>query len=627
MFNGTRIKTAFLFLTVLFFSSSAFAERITITTYYPSPYGVYDELRANKMAVGTTYVNDPGTYPVTNNNLAVEGNIGIGNHNPTEKLHLAAGSMYIGMPSSGPASSFLKINQGSIESRSSVPGSTRKYEITKSGLVISSMATGTGYELIYDGPSYDLINKRSFSGTYHGAHSNASTGFEAIISEPSGRRHFSRLHPSDGLHLYTKGRTSTSYPVDESTFKPAELEMKLDNGTYTKMTGGHLTLRRESTSNSAQLVLHNEQESNTSGYATGIQFKLAALSGSSGQVNRKAEIKAVAAANWAEAVDLTFATGGSYPHRFGERMRINSNGLVGVGTNDPKTLLHVAGPNSATYYPALTIQNPHNSSTSTQYGVGIDFKLSSYSGTYEPSKKAQIRAVNGSTHANDVDLTFWSGGSTSADVAERMRIQHDGRVGIGTDAPARKLDVRGDMNVSGTVIDDEGNLILRNDRDITGTDRIVGYNDLRLWGDGGTGTPHVFIDGSGRVGIGRTPTSGSRLDVNGNIARNGGIIHSDKRFKKDIKILANSLEGLKRIKGVSFNWRTKEFPDRNFSGGIQYGVIAQNIEMTFPDLVTNNDDGYKAVNYEGLIPVLIEAVKEQQAQIEELKKQIEGLKK
>lgn len=61
--------------------------------------------------------------------------------------------------------------------------------------------------------------------------------------------------------------------------------------------------------------------------------------------------------------------------------------------------------------------------------------------------------------------------------------------------------------------------------------------------------------------------------------------------------------------------------------GIHYGVIAQEIEKVLPEVVKENTDGSKAVAYTEIIPVLIEAIKEQQKQIDELKKKVADLQK
>jgi len=76
-----------------------------------------------------------------------------------------------------------------------------------------------------------------------------------------------------------------------------------------------------------------------------------------------------------------------------------------------------------------------------------------------------------------------------------------------------------------------------------------------------------------------------------------------------------------QIRGVNFDWKRNENIHRNFSEGNQLGVIAQEIEKIIPELVKTDDEGYKLVSYSKLSVVLIEAVKEQQAMIEELQQE------
>ena len=80
------------------------------------------------------------------------------------------------------------------------------------------------------------------------------------------------------------------------------------------------------------------------------------------------------------------------------------------------------------------------------------------------------------------------------------------------------------------------------------------------------------------------------------------------------------------LNGVSYDWRTSEFSEDNYSNGRQIGVIAQDVEKIVPEIVSSDENGYKSVDYSKLAPLLIEAVKEQQKQIEELKSEIEKLK-
>ena len=90
---------------------------------------------------------------------------------------------------------------------------------------------------------------------------------------------------------------------------------------------------------------------------------------------------------------------------------------------------------------------------------------------------------------------------------------------------------------------------------------------------------------------------------------------SDERLKSDIRTLDNSLNILEEIRGVEFNWSTTNKPS--------VGVIAQEVEKVLPQLVSEGDS--KSVNYNGLIAVLIEAVKDQQKQINKLEEKIKSL--
>ena len=137
----------------------------------------------------------------------------------------------------------------------------------------------------------------------------------------------------------------------------------------------------------------------------------------------------------------------------------------------------------------------------------------------------------------------------------------------------------------------------------------------------GNKLPIMTFQANGRVGIGKLqPTSGSctpldkrpvLLDVNGLINANGTLIGSDRRFKKDIETIPNSMELIRKMRGTTYTLNTKDFPDRNFSSGKQYGFIAQEVAEVIPELALLNSDGYYAVNYTMLIPVLTEAIKEQ----------------
>ncbi|MDH4092366.1 MAG: tail fiber domain-containing protein, partial [Cyclobacteriaceae bacterium] len=129
---------------------------------------------------------------------------------------------------------------------------------------------------------------------------------------------------------------------------------------------------------------------------------------------------------------------------------------------------------------------------------------------------------------------------------------------------------------------------------------------------GGTGLYAV------NVGIGTTIPNYT-LDVRGTIGSNVTLYHSDLRWKNNISTYENALGKILQIRGVKYNWRTSEFKNMGFDEGIQIGFIAQEIEKVFPELVDTGADGYKSVKYANFTALLVEAVKDQQNQIEKLK--------
>jgi len=114
--------------------------------------------------------------------------------------------------------------------------------------------------------------------------------------------------------------------------------------------------------------------------------------------------------------------------------------------------------------------------------------------------------------------------------------------------------------------------------------------------------------------------NGSILDVTGAIRATGDVTafySSDERLKENKQVIENPIEKIKQISGYEFDWIPTEGIHTN--EGHDIGVIAQEVEKVLPEIVATRDNGYKAVRYEKMVAVLIEAVKDLQKQIDELK--------
>jgi len=212
-----------------------------------------------------------------------------------------------------------------------------------------------------------------------------------------------------------------------------------------------------------------------------------------------------------------------------------------------------------------------------------------------------------------------------------------GNVGIGTTTPDSKLEVIGNYKQKAADGNTQGfTLSINSSTDAVSLNNF--YNASMTFST--NNSVKMTILGGGNVGIGTTSPS-QKLEVvgkakittslavgaitpsatTGRIDASNDIVafsSSDIRLKNNIKTIDKALDKVNSIQGVEFDWIEKEIIHGN--KGRDVGVIAQEIEKILPEVVTTRDNGYKAVKYEKIVPLLIEAIKD-------LSRQVDGLKR
>jgi len=257
---------------------------------------------------------------------------------------------------------------------------------------------------------------------------------------------------------------------------------------------------------------------------------------------------------------------------------------VGIGTTTPAALLDVQRdqntiPETARF---TTYGNTNNlllgrqsngtrlAPTATTSGrVMLQLGATGHDGTdFATTARASIHLIaseDWTPTAQGTNIRFLTTANGTVTTSTRLFIRDDGNVGIGTTAPLDKLDVNGDIRV-------------------------------------GTGTTGCVKDSDGTV-------------IAGNCS-------SDARLKRAITPFPHLLDKLVQLQPVTFYWRSEEFKDRHFGTKPSFGLIAQEVEKVLPELVTEDEQGYKAVNYSKLPLVSLQAIKELKAENDTIKQKL-----
>ncbi len=328
------------------------------------------------------------------------------------------------------------------------------------------------------------------------------------------------------------------------------------------------------------------------------------------------------------------------------QVKVLSNGNVGIGTTNPGTQFQIEGnTNGWMQQIKATVTDPGNF-------VGIKF-LTGFPGEYY--KFAGIAAVSESVYSNNTGLAFYT------NQAEKVRINANGNVNIGNPNPSAKL------NIEATNIPSffartygSGNYgdAVKSQVNQWSTRAFVVYNYI-------DGLQKWYVDGAGN-----TWSTGTGSFA-GPVYSAGMQLYSDRKLKSNIKTCNNALAKILQMRGVNYNMvdsleieqitvstdttqpaqisstavanksnqnaiktiteRKKvkiAFGDSSTKLKTQYGFIAQELETILPEVVSYNTKmGLKTVNYIAIIPILVEAMKEQNTKIETLEAKVKKLEK
>lgn len=370
---------------------------------------------------------------------------------------------------------------------------------------------------------------------------------------------------------------------------------------------------------------------------------------------------------------------------------------IGIGTKTPSTRLEVVGFSTGQVAVMQLIQtstghgirsniqsatpvnlgNPSAIVGDATSGTGIAGTASTGTGVFGYSVSGV--GVFGTSTSNDAVRGFCTGSGAGGEFYNSSGgpalLTGNGNVGIGVAVPVNKLDASGATGTVGNFVNTvsgadyigltsscnntpfygygiqgEGGYV-----GVQGASLLAGSGDrfgLRGYGSNGNINYGIFAKGSGgstSYGIYAEAGGGTAANYagyfSGNVYTSGTYSPSDRKLKNNIHQLNNALSMIAKLNPSVYFYRTEEFKQMKLPGGVQYGLIADEVKQVLPTAVIkavqpgeykdHNEKGKKvkdevefdAVNYTQLIPVLIGAIKEQQSIINNQDKKIDELEK
>ncbi|MBL0055224.1 MAG: tail fiber domain-containing protein [Chitinophagaceae bacterium] len=306
--------------------------------------------------------------------------------------------------------------------------------------------------------------------------------------------------------------------------------------------------------------------------------------------------------------DHVFYAGNNAGTASNELMRISGNGYVGISNSNPQAPLQFS---DADAYRKIVLAG---------FNYNNDFNFFGF-GRISGELRYQVSF-------NNEDHVFYAGDAGGFSSTELLRIKGNGDLGLGTNLPVayghggtnKIIELKNPVGGANV----QSHLILSSN----GSSGALGgltWASTALAGEQRTGFIGSVFETANQTKLSfynrdNVGVLGERFYIqgNGNAWLQGTLTQaSDARLKENIQPLNPALENLLQLSGYSYDW-IGENKDKEK----QIGLLAQEVQKVYPQLVKQNDRGELSVNYTGLIPVLLEGMKEQQKEINELKEAI-----
>ena len=302
-----------------------------------------------------------------------------------------------------------------------------------------------------------------------------------------------------------------------------------------------------------------------------------------------------------------------------EKMAIYNNGKVGIGVSDDDgSVLHIKNTSAnaiglnrssdirnSAGGAATKIEGGALNNTTMEMGGAIGFAL------YDNSS-------NGTATAG---YLYFDTKDNAGSLTEKARITAGGHFAVGATNAHESIHTTGRLYLDQVAAPSTTTNRLYNvGGNLTWNGITLGASDsnktdgFTLNQDAETSSAVQFA----RIGVNVAPsgTAGTIIATNDIVA----FTSSDERLKDNVTVLSDPIEKISQIKGVNFVWNDESY---DHLAGHDVGVLAQDVEKVLPEVVATRDDGYKAVRYEKMVPLLIEAIKDQQQQITDLKSRLD----